>query len=75
MNLQDFACRISYIVWGGDLAWDRDGGLEELARAVESKFKESRLTRRAADTLPPCEISRNCYFGEDGKCLRDGICR
>jgi hypothetical protein len=24
---------------------------------------------------PPCEIARSCYFGQDGKCLRGGICR
>lgn len=32
-------------------------------------------TKRAADTLPRCEISRECYFGQDGGCLRGGECR
>ena len=25
-------------------------------------------------TEPNCEIARECYFGQDGKCLRDGVC-
>lgn len=29
----------------------------------------------AADADQPCEISRECYFGQDGLCLRGGECR
>lgn len=33
------------------------------------------LTPAAPDSLPACEISRGCYFGQDGRCLRGGECR
>ena len=31
--------------------------------------------QRTDATYPPCEIARECYFGQDGKCLRGGVCR
>jgi len=40
MNLQDFACAVSDLMWGGELAWDKPGGLEklfhDLKRAIRS---------------------------------------
>ena len=37
MNLQDFACSMSDLIWGGELGWDRKGGLEALADAIRKK--------------------------------------
>jgi rubrerythrin len=44
MNLQDFACRISDIVWGGELGWDRKDGLEKLAEVVKNRFKKPQVS-------------------------------
>ena len=38
-TLQDFACQCSVLVWGGELGWDREGGLEALFSAIEDRFK------------------------------------
>ena len=35
MNLQDFACAVSGLIWGGELGWDHLGGLEKLFLAVK----------------------------------------
>ena len=45
MNLQDFACRISDIVWGGELAWDRRDGLKLLVDAVAEEYSSRRPHR------------------------------
>lgn len=39
MDLQDFACAISELMWGGELGWDRPNGLDELYKAVKRKVK------------------------------------
>ena len=44
-HIQDFACRISDLMWGGELGWDRPNGLTELAEAVR------RMKNDAADAL------------------------
>ena len=47
MNLQDFACAISNLVWGGELGWDREDGLEDLFDTIRNKLqsKENSNTR------------------------------
>lgn len=50
MNLQDFACAVSELIWGGDLGWDRENGLEELFAAVKRYVMEGRSkTAREAE--------------------------
>jgi len=39
MNLQDFACSCSYLIWGGDLGWDREGGLKSLYEKIKQKIR------------------------------------
>lgn len=41
----------------------------EVVEAVEQ------CVQRTDATEPPCEIASGCYFGQDGKCLRGGVCR
>ena len=41
VNLQDFACAVSNLFWGGDLGWDRPGGLELLFETVKKMKKET----------------------------------
>lgn len=53
--------------------YDQQVELERIGKAVP--HPSTHLTQRAADTLPRCEISRECYFGQDGGCLRGGECR
>ena len=45
MNLQDFACKVSYLIWGGDLGWDRPGGLEALYERVRHYHTEATKRR------------------------------
>jgi hypothetical protein len=41
MNFQDFACAVSDLVWGGELAWARDGiGLFGLLQELKSRLKQ-----------------------------------
>ncbi len=42
------------------------------ARAYEATQQSA---HRTDATEPSCEIARSCYFGQDGKCLRGGVCR
>ena len=46
-----------------------------LRGVVSAEWQESAQQSAGADALPLCEISSECYFGEDGKCLRGGECR
>jgi len=48
MNLQDFACRVSDIVWGGELGWDQPNGLEALSAAVRKLKADAKADRLAA---------------------------
>jgi hypothetical protein len=52
MNLQDFACAISDLIWGGELGWDRENGLEELFASVKSYVKGPKPGYRYEDLTP-----------------------
>lgn len=41
MNLQDFACACSDLMWGGELGWDRKNGLVLLFNTMRKKIKRS----------------------------------
>ena len=40
MNLQDFACACSDLIWGGELGWDRAEGLNKLFEVIKGKVKQ-----------------------------------
>ena len=42
MNLQDFACAVSGLIWGGELGWDKEDGLEDLFKQVKKHIKQNR---------------------------------
>ena len=43
MNLQDFACACSNMVYGNDLEWDQEDGLEKLFEILKIHYKQSML--------------------------------
>ena len=49
MTLQDFACAISDLIWGGELAWQRKGvGLEALFNEVKRRLQQREAKRVTA---------------------------
>jgi len=52
MNLQDFACAVSDLIWGGELGWDRESGLEELFAVVKGYVKSPKPGHRYEDLTP-----------------------
>ena len=58
-----------------NLARENPRMAHEAAEFIDACVKDAAQQMRAADTLPLCEISRECYFGQDGCCLRGGECR
>ena len=59
MNLQDFACKISDLVWGGELGWDRENGLEELFEVVKSKIKNAPKSSPLNASCSTCAMPEN----------------
>lgn len=65
MNLQDFACRISDIVWGGENGWAGKDGLRKLSDSVlalrerEKRLREM-LKRVQFDDFDPDEGDYYC---------------
>ena len=51
----------------------------DVAEALKSHFPNMptrvQEIRPTDATEPPCTIARECHFGQDGKCLRGGVCR
>ena len=37
---QDFLCRVSDMLWGGELAWDCDGGLKKMGDELKRRLSE-----------------------------------
>lgn len=69
MNLQDFACAVSDLVWGGELGWDKENGLEELFDAVKRQVtspghRYEDLTLAFKDTIDSIEESLRRLKGE-----------
>jgi len=54
MNLQDFACSMSDLIWGGELGWDRKGGLEALADAIRKKVNTTADAPQEKDGYEEC---------------------
>jgi hypothetical protein len=46
MDLQDFACACCDLMWGGELAWDQEGGLEKLFNEIKHREKQRRDFRK-----------------------------
>lgn len=51
MNLQDFACKMSELIWGGELGWDRENGLEELSAQIQQKLNQNESNYFTEDEL------------------------
>lgn len=72
MNLQDFACACSDLMWGGELGWDRPNGLDLLFETIKKKVKTPPEPVVQADADKWCG-SATCpnnkgYIGNDSLC-------
>ena len=46
MNLQDFACAVSELMWGGELGWDKsEDGLNKLYEVIVQLKKDNKVLR------------------------------
>ena len=54
MNLQDFACACSDLIWGGELGWDRENGLTLLFDIIRKKINKEKGEHyvRSKRTIP-----------------------
>lgn len=73
MNLQDFACKCSDLIWGGELGWDRPGGLEELYKVIKKYVRKDQDKKNDPNIGSPIKINQKQYEykiidGESKKC-------